>query len=43
MPIETIYSKDANVFISDDPLIDLNEEINKIFERKTPEVKAFEK
>jgi len=35
-------SKDANVFISDDPLIDLNEEINKIFERKTPEVKAFE-
>ena len=42
LPIETIYSKDANVFVSDDPLIDLNEEIINIFERKTPELKAFE-
>ena len=41
-PIQESYVREAKVFVAEDPIIDLNEEINKIFERIDCQMNLFD-
>ena len=42
-PIDSVLVKEANVFVCEDPLIDLNEEVDNLFDKTVCDIKVFKR